>query len=184
MNQRRALRAMMADAAAARTDVASAVAGDGETIILSIRPSPLFILLAPLGPIALVVFLTLVARQVILITNAPLSTANILNPAAALIAARIVWQAFDWGCRSYVLTDRRIIRTYGVLRRDTFEAPLRSLTHLELRRSALERVFGLGTIGINTAGTAFTEAWWLSVAQPESVMRTIREAVERYGRTG
>ncbi len=155
---------------------------DGETVLLSIRPSLWFIPLGTIAPVGLVVFLVLIARQAVLITQAPLDPGNIIRPATVLIALRVAWQALDWGSRRYVLTDRRIVRTHGVIRRATFEAPLRHVTHLDLRKSALERMAGVGTIGINTAGTAFTEAWWIDVPRPEAVMRVIREALERYGR--
>lgn len=155
---------------------------DGETVLLSIRPSLWFIPLGVVVPVGLVVFLVLIARQAILITQAPLDPGNIVRPALVLIALRVLWQVLDWGSRRYVLTDRRILRSHGVLRRAMFEAPLRSITHTDLRKSVLERLAGVGTIGINTAGTAFTEAWWVDVSKPEEVVRAIREAVERYGR--
>jgi hypothetical protein len=79
-----------------------------------------------------------------------------------------------------VLTDRRVMRLQGVLRVHMFEAALKQLQHTEVYWSVRERLFGLGTIGFATAGTAFAEAHWQMVARPLEVHQIIRKTIERY----
>jgi uncharacterized membrane protein YdbT with pleckstrin-like domain len=98
----------------------------------------------------------------------------------ALAGLWLFWQFLEWLSRIYVLTDRRIIRLQGVLRVHMFESALKQLQHTEVYLSLRERVFGLGTIGFATAGTAFAEAHWQMVAKPFEVHQIIRKTIERY----
>lgn len=155
---------------------------DGEVVILAIRPSPAFIVLASLPHLFAI---GLGAFALIWLTSLgwlPLQTAVLTVGAIALGLARLGWQMLDWICRAYILTDRRLIRSLGVLRRNTVEIPLRSLQHIILSRSILERLLGLGTLGFATPGTDIIEAWWLTLSRPDEVRRTVRETVEKYGR--
>ena len=43
-----------------------------------------------------------------------------------------------------------------------------------------ERVFGLGTLGFATAGTALREAYWVMLAKPLEVHKTVVETINRY----
>lgn len=100
------------------------------------------------------------------------------------VALRMLWQTIDWRCRRYIVTEKRVIRVFGVLRRFVADVPLRNVTHLTLHRSLGERLFGLGTIGINTSGTAWTEIHFSMVSRPRDVLDALRGAVERAGPNG
>lgn len=155
---------------------------DGEVVILRIKPHPVYVLLSSLGwalaLAALGVPIYLLAQQ----AWSPVSAGRVAMAAFALLCARVVWQALDWWAKDYVLTDRRVIRVTGVIRRARFEAPLRNIQHVDLTQSVMERLFALGTLGFATSGTAFTEAHWVSVEKPQETLRVVREAIDRYGR--
>ena len=80
-----------------------------------------------------------------------------------MLVGVVVWNALVAQAREYVLTDRRILRGAGVFQRIVTDLPLTSIQHIELTRLVRERVFGLGSIGFNTAGTAWTEAYWVMI---------------------
>jgi hypothetical protein len=82
--------------------------------------------------------------------------------------------------RTYVLTDRRIIRIKGVLRVEVFQTELKHLQHTEVLVSIRERLFALGTISFSTAGTGFPEAYWLMLRRPYAVHQRILQAINRY----
>jgi len=153
---------------------ADLVQGD-ETIILLLKPHPLFIILAPLGQL---VTITVVAWLISYLGWLTSYRATLLG--AGLIALRLTWQFLEWLSRVYVLTDRRVIRVMGVLRVFVFEAPLRQIQHTDTIFTIRERVFRLGTVAFSTAGTGVPEAYWVMLARPLSVHRRIVQAINRY----
>lgn len=157
---------------------------DDEIIILLLRPSSLFIVLASLRSIAAILIFTLgfallVAKVSWMRTGWSEEQVYLLG--AAMIALRIGWQALEWVNRVYVLTDRRIITRSGVLRVNVYEAPLRRIQHTSVFVRIRERVFSLGTIGFATAGSDVFDTFWVMVRQPFVVHRVVTETIRRYG---
>jgi len=152
----------------------------GEVIILMIKPSPWYILL---GSLRALVIITVVAMAASCLTQYDLININrqdVILAAAGLVIVRLFWQSLDWLCRMYVLTDRRIIRVKGVVRIEVFEANLKQIQNTRCYFSLRERLFGLGTIGFATAGTATYEAYWLMIGRPLHVHQTVVQTLERY----
>lgn len=161
--------------------LAAADLGDGEVVILAIRPHPLFILFASAGSLlALVIALLLV---VFVARNGwlPIDAGVVTTYGVLLGFARVFWQALIWFNEGYVLTNRRVVRTGGVFRRFRFESQLRRIQHLAMVKSIPERIFGLGTIGFATAGTGGVETAWLMVGKADRVFDTVQEAVRNAG---
>jgi hypothetical protein len=155
---------------------------DDEVIILLLRPSPLYIVLASAGSL---VFIAMIAFGLAYLTKLPWvhwTDQQAFGLGIGLACLRLGWQGLEWWSRLYVLTDRRVIRRKGVLRVMLFEAPLRNIAHTGVFTRVRERVFGLGTIGFATAGSDGFEAFWAMIAQPYDVHRTVTQAIERYGR--
>ena len=169
---------------------AAAVAGlpgdlleGGETIILLLKPHPLYIVLSCLG--TLVLLAGIAFGSIWLQRSFQLELFNeqaMLGLCLLLASLRLIWQFLEWMSRTYVLTDRRVIRIMGVVRVQMFQAELRRLQHTQILWSLRERLFGLGTISFSTAGTGFPEAYWVMLANPVGVHKKILQAIERYGR--
>lgn len=155
---------------------------DDEVIILLLKPSVLYIVLAPL---ASVMFLLIIALTLALLSaTVPWvlwSEEQAYALGVILIAARLGWQLLDWASRVYVLTDRRIITRQGVLRVSVFETKLKSIQHTTVFLRIRERAFGLGSIGFATAGSDVFDTFWLMLRNPFAVHRTIVETIRRYG---
>ncbi|MHB1157299.1 MAG: PH domain-containing protein [Phycisphaerales bacterium] len=150
---------------------------DGETIILLLKPSPLYILLGSLPHLAAIVVIIALCWA-FHIPGVGEREAILLG--ASLIGVRLVWQFLEWLSRIYVLTDRRVIRIMGVLRVYVFEAQLKKIQHTQTVFTIRERLFGLGTIGFATAGTAIVEAYWVMLHRPLAVHRKIVQTMNRY----
>lgn len=163
----------------------------GETVLLICKPSPFYILLDPLGYYVLIVSLT-AAAWALATANWPwwlawlemLQPAHVLLAGGGLLGVRLVWATLQWLSRLYVLTDRRVIRRLGVLRTFTFQAHLQQVQHTQLIRRLRERLFGLGTIGVATAGTGLNEAFWEMLAQPYAVHQRLIDALRGMGGEG
>ena len=152
----------------------------GELVILMIKPSGWYILLGSLRSLVIIAVLTLAASSLMQYGLLSMHRQDVAMLAAGAVMARLFWQFLDWLSRVYVLTDRRIIRVMGVVRVEVFEASLKQIQNTQSYFSLRERVFGLGTIGFATAGTASYEAYWIMIARPLDVHHTIVKTLERY----
>lgn len=101
-----------------------------------------------------------------------------------VIVLRFVLGLLDWLSRRHVLTESRIIAQHGVLRRVRVEMPLRRVQHTILVLPIGERVMGLGSIGVTSAGTGGVDLVWRGVEHAQSVLDTIRSQVERMSTHG
>lgn len=97
----------------------------------------------------------------------------------AIVVLRLLIGAIDWIVREHILTDARIIAQYGILRTVRTDLPLRRVQHLVLVRPLAERVFGLGSIGVASAGTGSIEVVWRAVDHPTRTLELIREHTRR-----
>ncbi len=159
---------------------------EGEQIIFAIKPSLWFILFYYAKMIGLVIAILIAVRFFPYVPS--LVSQYISQIAGALILLQLVIAVLEWISRLYVLTDRRVIRIQGIFNIDVFEAPLVKIQNTYLTFALHERLVGIGTILIATAGTAGIDAAWQNINQPlevhEQVRRAIREAHRRWNNAG
>lgn len=154
----------------------------GEIILLLLKPSLWFVVLSSLKVIvAVAIAFGLFYYAAVSMESLNVDPRQIVATAVALVAVRLAWAFADWMGRTYVLTDRRVIRIRGVVRIGVFQCALNKLQHTEVYYPLRERIFGLGTISFATAGTGYPDAYWFTVARPMSVHREVMAAIERYG---
>ena len=158
------------------------VLSPGETVILLLRPSLLYIPLSSLGTLAASVAMGLLLAYLAQFRWTPWSDLDAAGFAVLLASMRLGWAWLDWINHVYVLTDRRVIARRGVLRTALYEAPLARIQNTIVVQSMRERVFRLGTLGFATAGRGTFDAFWESVSAPFAVHARVRDAIERYGR--
>lgn len=172
--------AAAATAPAIETDLAETLE-PGETILLVVRPSPLFVPLGPLVPILWIavssLFLAWLDRR---FGWVPWRDSQVLLLGVVVASARLGWQAAEWTGRLYVLTDRRVLRRGGVGRFATREIPLVELAPPNVFRNTPERFVGAGTVLLDRErGPGIAWEW---VSRPDEVRNLVSEARARYGR--
>lgn len=150
----------------------------GERVIVSIKPSLLFVVLWPLGGIVVLGGLAGAGAWVVERFEFGFAGARVVQVGVLLIGVRLIWQGLEWLTRLYVLTDKRVVRVFGVLQQRAAEIPLDRIQHVVMYRSVRERIFGLGTIGFATAGTGGVEVYWVMVARPHEMMERARKAID------
>ncbi|MCC6428502.1 MAG: dephospho-CoA kinase [Phycisphaerales bacterium] len=91
---------------------------------------------------------------------------------------RLVWDVLDWALRRHILTDRRIVRASGVLRRTMADLPLSNIEYLAIDRSLRQRWIDVGTLAAGTKGIGIPEILWLYVPRCQVVMENVRRAFE------
>lgn len=153
-----------------------------ETVIMVLRPSPLYIVLSSLGTLVAAVIATLVLAYAARHPWCPWSDAHAAGFGIGLASMRLGWAWLDWINHAYALTDRRVIARRGVIRTLLAEAPLSRIQNTIVIQSVRERVCFLGTLGFATAGRGTFDAFWESIPAPFDVHRKVLEAIGRYGR--
>ncbi len=156
----------------ARRDLAALVP-EGERVVLRIKPGLLSIV-ARRGWWHLGVL----AAALVAIPLMP--GASIFVVASAIIvASMVIWDALVWASRGYVLTDQRIAASGGVLNRWGVSVPLDRVQHAVISRRLIERLTGLGTIGVATAGTDAIDVAWVMIDRPRATLARVRDEVDR-----
>ena len=156
-----------------------------ETIILAIKPSVWYVLLASRWWLAL---LAPIAALAGLTTGAGwygVQSRLLLVTCLALFLARLAYSLLQWQSRVYILTNLRVLRIRGLMRVEMFQCFLLRLKEVTLNVSTTERMLGLGTIGLVNEYAETPAACWSNVRNPERVQRQIIDAMNLLkGRSG
>ena len=153
-------------------------AAETETVLLDLRPAVRSVILASLPSFIIVLVMLGLIRWYAQALNGWMMPAAIACVTIALLA----WfgEVLVWLSRRYKLTSRRIRTSSGVLTRRSLEIPLANLQSASVHRGLLQRLVGIGDIGISSA--AGDRVVWLNIAAPDTRLATIRHAADRAGR--
>lgn len=80
--------------------------------------------------------------------------------------------------RVYSITSRRVKAKWGIFSKRTSEVLLSDIRNITLDMGIIERLFGLGTIGVASAGHAGIEVMIEGVPQAESVKKLLGSAAD------
>ena len=89
---------------------------------------------------------------------------------------RGVWPLLVWRCTHYVFTDERILLQDGVVTRERRDLPLRRVNDHAMGQTLLDRLFGSGTLTIDSIGDQ--AAVLASVPHVQQVQTTLYELIE------
>ena len=162
--------------------LAAGVLRDGEAVLLVLRPSLWFVLLASLRWIGAGAALMAVAA-----VSASHYRGGMFAPpfrgcaeaGSAVIAGRLMWASLQWMGRLYILTDLRLLTIAGVLRSEVLDCPLRKVARTRLLRSTVDRLLGIGSIKIVPADPDNPFAVWQQVARPVEVVEQVVATLNR-----
>jgi uncharacterized membrane protein YdbT with pleckstrin-like domain len=107
-------------------------------------------------------------------------------PLAVVIAAIIVGVTLIVGylrrvSTKYLITTQRLRISRGIVRRSVQETRLDRVQNVNYEQSVLDRVFGVGNVDFDTAGTDDSEFRFEWVNGPEKVVRAVDEAIHEAG---
>lgn len=143
-----------------------------EIVILLVRPSVWYLLASSLR-FSTVVVLVAVWLGPRAMAYHWLQFQTLVTLSAILIAVRIAYAIMDWLSHWYMLTNCRIITIKGVRQPIFFQASLSKLSDVQLIRTPLERLLGLGSIGFSTDSHINPDSLWHWIARPERVHQQI-----------
>ena len=163
----------------------------GEVVILALKPSGWFVLLASL-PVLASATVVAGAAYVVDIFHPPTPAPAILSFALAGVCTRAVFACWQWLGRTYVLTNRRIVSLCGLVNTDVQAAALTDVGRAAMAAAWVERILAAGTIfclgpqddasGPASAGAdvpARALVTWSAVAHPQDVLEIVQEAIGR-----
>jgi uncharacterized membrane protein YdbT with pleckstrin-like domain len=102
---------------------------------------------------------------------------NILWYAALLVVLRFAYVVVDWWVERIVVTDKRFMLITGVFTTRVAMMPISKVTDLTYERSATGRLFGFGTLVVESAGQIQALNRIEYLPRPERVYDAISELV-------
>lgn len=157
----------------------------GERLVFAAKPGIASIVLRRLGAFTVIALVTTLAVWLALYSWLPVTPFAAMVFGLAAFATLAFWGHLDWAMRDYVLTDRRVISSSGVIRRLTVESPIEALQQVVIYRSLRERLFGLGTVGLSTpADAGAPSVVWSMVSEPDMLVAQVRFEMARTAAAG
>jgi uncharacterized membrane protein YdbT with pleckstrin-like domain len=107
-------------------------------------------------------------------------------PLAVLLAAVIAGLTLVVGylrrvSTKYLITTQRLRISRGLVRRSVQETRLDRVQNVNYNQSMLDRLFRVGNVDFDTAGTDDSEFRFVWVNGPETVVRAVDEAIHQAG---
>jgi len=99
-----------------------------------------------------------------------------------IVGVRVAVGFLEWLGRTYVLTDRRILKQHGVLNVRVECAGLEEIVSTFVAQAAFQRAVGIGTIFFRCAGGATDAQAWEHVRRPKEAHGHIVAQIERWKR--
>ncbi|MGO1591997.1 MAG: PH domain-containing protein [Ancrocorticia sp.] len=126
--------------------------GQNEHVILHMRTHVREILLNIVATIVLIVIAVL-AFVYLPEDWRPASTVAIVAVAVTLTLVILVWPWMNWLTSTYTVTNRRIITRKGVFTKTGHDIPLTRISNVSYERSMLDRMFGCGSLVLQTSAS-------------------------------
>jgi uncharacterized membrane protein YdbT with pleckstrin-like domain len=83
----------------------------------------------------------------------------------------------------YLLTTQRLRISRGIVRKNVQETRLDRVQNVNYSQGVLDRIFGVGTVDFDTAGTDDSEFRFEWINDPETVVRAVDEATHSASQT-
>lgn len=94
-----------------------------------------------------------------------------------VIAVWLIYPIFAWIFAHFVLTDRRVILSQGIINKNTMSIPLEQVTNIRSSQNAWERIFNYGDVVIETAAE-FGQQPFTNIGHPLDVKKQVFEQRE------
>ena len=152
---------------------------EDEQVLFAIKPSIWTIAFLSIRTAIISLFLALVVMLFGPTLRLGRLNTYIIEACGAVILVRVGFALLQWLSRTYVLTDRRVIRIRGVFTIDIFQCALVKIQNTFLVLTLPQRLLKLGSIQFTTAGTGAVEAIWRHCKNPLNVHQQLIRAINQ-----
>jgi len=164
----------------AREEVLQHLLGDGEAVILAVKPSGWFVPLTSLPALAVLALLAVSGHYLGRMISMGLGPQAIEVICGVLAAGRLVAACCQWAGMLYVLTNRRVLRIRGALKVSITGCGLTEIRHTaSLTTGLVERLAGVGTLFFQTDRGNLAGGEWQHISRPGEVLETINTAIRQ-----
>lgn len=150
-----------------------------EVVIFAIKPSLWSIPFLSFRTVAVAALVTAAALALGPTLGLGQMAVWIVEACAVVAVGRVGFAFLQWLSRTYVLTDKRVMRIRGVFTIDIFQCALGRVQNTFLVLPFWQRFFDLGSIELTTAGTGLVEAVWRHCRHPLAVHQQLLQAINR-----
>lgn len=98
---------------------------------------------------------------------------------AGLGVGRVGLAVLQWASQVYVLTNRRVLSVRGAWNVSIASCPLARIGRIDLHAAWFQKMLGLGTIAMGTAGERGEAVIWEHIANPAEVYELLVAAIRR-----
>jgi uncharacterized membrane protein YdbT with pleckstrin-like domain len=121
------------------------------------------------------VLLTILALVVLLWAGAPTTVTLVVVAIVALVT--VVWSFLETIRWKYTITNRRIFVRHGLVSVNEQTARLERVQDITLHQTLFDRMFGVGKLLIDTAGSSGGALEFKALLEPTHVRETLDQAV-------
>jgi membrane protein YdbS with pleckstrin-like domain len=86
----------------------------------------------------------------------------------------IIYALLDRNTKLYTLTNKRVTAKAGIISRQVNEVGIKDIRSINVKQGIFERLFGVGTVEIASAGTAGVEVKFAGISNPMRIRDLIR----------
>jgi uncharacterized membrane protein YdbT with pleckstrin-like domain len=150
------------------------VVAEGEQVVWSGRPSWR-------GRISIVAPGILVTAAVVaVLVWADVSRTTVVIVGLVLVAVTVVWALLETLRWKYTITDRRVFVRHGLVSINEQTARLERVQDLTLHQTLFDRLFGVGTLQIDTAGSEGGPLEFKALTEPTRVREILDSTVRSH----
>jgi uncharacterized membrane protein YdbT with pleckstrin-like domain len=150
------------------------VVAEGEQVVWSGRPSWR-------GRISIVAPGILVTAAVVaVLVWADVSRTTVVIIGLVLVAVTVVWALLETLRWKYTITDRRVFVRHGLVSINEQTARLERVQDLTLHQTLFDRLFGVGTLQIDTAGSEGGPLEFKALTEPTRVREILDSTVRSH----
>jgi hypothetical protein len=160
------------------TMLSRSILQDGEIIILTLKPSLLYIPFSCLRFCAVVLIL-MIASKLWLAHAVYYPSRSLIEAGTLILLGRLTYATLQWMSKLYILTDQRLVSIAGIIAADVFNCPLRKVARTRLVYTLRERLLALGSIEIIPMDEALPIHTWQMITHPRDVHKQIISAMNR-----
>ena len=88
----------------------------------------------------------------------------------------LIWAVLDRKHCVYTISNKRVTRTRGIIGKDYSEVDLKDIRNVIVKYGVIDRLFGIGNVGISSAGQSDIEIVFTGVRNPNTVRDTAVKA--------
>jgi uncharacterized membrane protein YdbT with pleckstrin-like domain len=133
--------------------------GENEHVVLVARQS--WVVLVREALIDLILAIVVIGFTLVAIPLVPQPWGYAVALLMLIPAFRFAMQYINWSNREYIVTNRRVIQTDGVVNKNVIDSSLEKVNDVRMRQSVLGRLFNYGDVEILTASELGTNEFKL-----------------------